>query len=236
MMMQPKTYSRLGLLAIVAMSFVLLGCPADSPTAPGQSHVVPDGGESTDWGVSVAAQPTTVNSGSVSVVTVKVRRNSDGALPPDKSTVLVSTDLGMLGLSASKIVSAILMDGMADVLFTAGLIPGQANIVAQLEASEGQATINIIGPKPFFIESVSPSNGPTVGGNTVTIRGVGFESPLRVFFGTVPGDVKANTSNQIKVVAPPGTTGFVDVKVTRNFTTEPETTALGAGYQYADPI
>ncbi len=236
MTLHPKNHSRLGFAALLALSLLFLGCPADSPTAPGQNPVVPDGGESAEWAVLVAADPTTVTTGETGLVTVEVHRKSDGLPAPDQATVVVSTDLGGLGGAAAKVVSAVLMDGVSEILFTAGGVAGEASIVAQLEASEGEAKVNVVGPKPFYVESVSPSKGLTEGGNTVTVRGAGFETPLRVFFGDDPGIVKSSSAGQIKVVVPPGSSaGFVDVKVTRNFTTEPSSATLSSGYLYESP-
>lgn len=230
-----KKRSKLGFLTIAALALVLLGCPADSPTAPGQNPSVPDGGESTDWGVSVAANPTTLTTGDEGIVTVEVTRKSDGMPAPDNATVVVTTDLGTLGSQGNKVVAAVLKDGLSEIVFAAGAIAGEASIIAHLEDSEGEAKVSIVGPSPFYVESVSPSHGLTDGGNTVTVRGAGFQTPLRVFFGMDPGTVKSSTSGEIKVVVPPGTAGFVDVKVTRNFTTDPSSTTLSQGYQYESP-
>ncbi|MCX4820442.1 IPT/TIG domain-containing protein [Streptomyces sp. NBC_01142] len=64
------------------------------------------------------------------------------------------------------------------------------------------------------LTSVSPSQGPTSGGTTVTLTGTGFTGATAVTFGSTPAtSYTVNSANQITAVAPAGT-GTVALKVT----------------------
>jgi hypothetical protein len=63
--------------------------------------------------------------------------------------------------------------------------------------------------------SVSPAQGPTAGGNTVTLFGSNFTSPSAVYFGAAAGSsVTLISSTTLTVVAPSGTAGTVNVTLT----------------------
>jgi hypothetical protein len=55
-----------------------------------------------------------------------------------------------------------------------------------------------------FITDISPIAGPASGGTSVTIRGQGFVSPLRVFFGDVKAAVSSSSPTAIFATTPPG--------------------------------
>lgn len=62
---------------------------------------------------------------------------------------------------------------------------------------------------------ISPNQGSTSGGTTVTITGVNLAGALSVQFGTNNATITANTPTSITVVSPAGT-GVVNVSVTTN--------------------
>ena len=65
------------------------------------------------------------------------------------------------------------------------------------------------------VTSVSPSSGPSMGGQQVTINGSGFESGATVDFGpSQASDVRLVSASQLTVVTPPGPGGSIDVTVT----------------------
>ena len=69
-----------------------------------------------------------------------------------------------------------------------------------------------IGPS---VSSLSPTSGPTVGGNKVTVYGSRFSGTPRVTFGGVPGTgVVVVSSTKLTVIAPAHAAGSVDVQVT----------------------
>ncbi|MDQ0956271.1 hypothetical protein QFZ66_000149 [Streptomyces sp. B4I13] len=64
------------------------------------------------------------------------------------------------------------------------------------------------------VSTVSPSQGPTTGGNTVTITGVGLTGATAVRFGTTPAaSYTVNSSTQITAVVPAHSAGSAAVTV-----------------------
>lgn len=84
--------------------------------------------------------------------------------------------------------------------------------------------LDYIAPSPPTVTNVSPNNGPTSGGNTVTVTGTNFlSSNTQVFFGVTPGtSVVVISDTELTVTAPAGL-GTVDVTVTTPFGTSPIT-------------
>jgi uncharacterized protein YhjY with autotransporter beta-barrel domain len=66
---------------------------------------------------------------------------------------------------------------------------------------------------PPVIASVSPSTGPTNGGNSVIITGSSFTGASTVQFGTMRTTFTVNSDTQITAVAPPNAPGAVDVVI-----------------------
>lgn len=68
---------------------------------------------------------------------------------------------------------------------------------------------------PFGIDGLSPSHGPFNGRTRAFIRGRGFSSKLRVFFGSTEatGDVLASDPTRAAIDTPEGPPGFVDVRI-----------------------
>jgi hypothetical protein len=66
-----------------------------------------------------------------------------------------------------------------------------------------------------MVISISPTSGPTAGGNTITITGTNFTPDMTIDFGTTAAtSVVFINSTTIEVVVPPGTGGPVDITVT----------------------
>lgn len=84
------------------------------------------------------------------------------------------------------------------------------------------------------ITSITPANGPLVGGTVVTINGTYFMRGLTVSFGENPGVLVTYTnSSEIRVRVPAGAeAGPVDVKIVNPDSTE---TSLSEGYSYDLP-
>jgi hypothetical protein len=64
------------------------------------------------------------------------------------------------------------------------------------------------------LQAISPAKGSARGGDVVTLTGVGFGSSPVVHFGAKAATVQSASDTQIKVTAPPGIAGTVDVEVT----------------------
>ncbi len=94
---------------------------------------------------------------------------------------------------------------------------------------------------PHAVLGVSPAHGPASGGTLALIRGNGFASDARVWFGDVElesDSVVAVDAERIQVTVPPGDAGAVDL-VVQNGDDESTRGVLRGGYTYdrfhADP-
>lgn len=217
-------------LLLVGLAVALVGCDADSPSEPDQPPGTPPGGGPSNaaYSISVSIDPPQVPAGSTEPVnvTVQVTRRDTGQPPVNGTTLVVTASAGAFGTPGGGTSDVLqLFNGQASVAYfppeTQGT--GQVTIQARLESSVGQAVLRIAAPATFFIASVQPNTGSPNGGEGVTITGGGFESPVRVTFGSVPAQVQSVTANRIRVVTPPsqqnvpvGGTATVPVSVTIN--------------------
>jgi len=90
--------------------------------------------------------------------------------------------------------------------------------------------------KPHAVLGVSPPHGPFSGGTLTAIRGNGFASGARVWFGgdEVPSaDVLVLDPQRMQVTSPPGDPGAVDVTV-QNAEDESTQATLRGGFAYDD--
>ncbi len=71
------------------------------------------------------------------------------------------------------------------------------------------------------VTGVSPSSGPTSGGNSVNITGSGFTGATNVNFGGVGASFSVNNDGSITATAPAGAVGTIDVTVTTSAETSP---------------
>ena len=63
------------------------------------------------------------------------------------------------------------------------------------------------------VASMEPNHGPSSGGTIVTIRGEGFQSTTRVYFGEVQGSVLQVTPTEIRILSPPHQVGGASVRL-----------------------
>ncbi len=87
---------------------------------------------------------------------------------------------------------------------------------------------------PHAVLGIDPPHGPFAGGTLVMIRGNGFESNARVWFGDVEvprASVTPVDPQRIQVVTPAGSTGAVDITV-QNGKAESTAGTLKGGYTY----
>ena len=64
------------------------------------------------------------------------------------------------------------------------------------------------------VTGISPTNGPSAGGTSVTITGTNLTAATSVKFGNTAGTITANTATSITATSPAGSAGTVDVTVT----------------------
>jgi hypothetical protein len=103
-----------------------------------------------------------------------------------------------------------------------------------LDGSIPDAAADALDIAPHALLGVDPPHGPHVGGTLVMIRGNGFGSDARVWFGDVElprASVTPVDPQRIQVVTPPGKAGAVDIRV-QNGTAESTQASLSGGFSY----
>lgn len=86
---------------------------------------------------------------------------------------------------------------------------------------------------PFAIDGLTPSHGPFTGGTNARIAGRGFSSKIHVFVGGIevpPASLLASDPTRAAIVTPPGTPGFVDVRILDDVTQKERTLKNGFFY------
>ncbi len=95
---------------------------------------------------------------------------------------------------------------------------GGGTVNVQLTNPTGESTSLTNGftyNAPLTVSNLSPDNGGTAGGTTITINGTGFVSGATVTFGGIAGtSVTLLSSTQLQAVTPPHSAGTVNVVVT----------------------
>lgn len=103
-----------------------------------------------------------------------------------------------------------------------------------LDGSAPDAPPDALELAPHAVLGVDPPHGPHVGDTLVMIRGNGFDSSARVFFGDVEvpkAKVTPIDPQRVQVQTPPGAAGAVDVRV-QNGDAESTSALLKGGYTY----
>lgn len=89
---------------------------------------------------------------------------------------------------------------------------------------------------PHAVHSVDPPHGSWAGGDLALVRGNGFGSDVRVWFGQTevsPTDIVPVDSKRVQVTVPPGSVGAVDVTVQNGEDASTRRSVVG-GYTYDD--
>lgn len=222
-------------LAVCLLALTLGGCESDSPTAPSQQAAAsPTDVASSTWKITVTSSPNNFSTQDLAestraTVTIQANRTSDNSPAPNNSTALLTTTAGTLSnidgtVTGASIPVSFNSTGRASaILDVAGLTAQTLRLEAQIEGSFGDALVQLADSEStaLFIESVSPNNGPPAGGTTVTIRGTGFDEPVRVLFGGLNAEVLSTSPTRLTVMTPQttlaaGETSVVDVTVNIN--------------------
>jgi len=119
----------------------------------------------------------------------------------------------------------------------------QINTVVPPGSSRGTVSVYVTRPSgrsngiPYtynqaapIASTVTPDNGPVIGGNTVVITGSGFTNAMAVTFGSTPASFTVDSDTQITAIVPPGPSGGDIVSV---FVTGPSGSSNGIPYTYA---
>ena len=247
------------LLLMASLALFIGACESESPTAPSQAPAPPvtnsGGGATSGFKITVQATPgdfdlTEIAETGLSAarIVVTARRNDNNAAVPLNSTALLSTTAGTLtnsaGTAGLSIPITFDINGQAratlDIPTTGATV---LTVRAQIESSFGETQVRITEEEgiPLFIQSVSPNTGPPSGGTLVDIRGSGFEEPIRVNFGSLPGIVQSASSSRIQALTPSvdlgaGQTSTVAVSVMINVNDPvdtPATDSLANAFTYA---
>jgi len=107
-----------------------------------------------------------------------------------------------------------------------GTFGSQPTLFVTNGSGTGNLPLAVVYLDPPVVSGVSPSSGPSSGGNTVTITGSGFEdATMQVNFGGATVFVSPDSPTQITATAPAGAVGTVDVTVTSVVGTSPTSAA-----------
>ena len=208
------------LFALLALLVVFAGCKGESPTAP-----TPTGGTSGGGGTAGGTTPPvgatitlTVSNAtplvnSTSIVTATVTLNGNPV--PNGTAVEFDTTLGQFQDTGSAVTIRTTTNGVATATLTSPSA-GTAKVTAIV--NNVLSTTNIVfqtapvtpppsTPTSPTVTGVTPTSGLATGGETITITGTNFRTPVRVLFDLGGGIVKegfvANvTPTQLTVVTP----------------------------------
>ncbi|HEX7181582.1 MAG TPA: IPT/TIG domain-containing protein [Thermoanaerobaculia bacterium] len=245
---RPLRQTGLVLVALTACLW-LAACDSTNPVAP-DSQPPGNGGGGSGTGafaIELTAEPSSIMVGTTTPATIRVNvRRSDGQPAADGTRCAISTSLGSFDASrAVTLVNATLAGGVATASLYPGDATGTANILAQVDTTVQRLSVPIqeFERPPFYLTGIQPNSGTAEGDVPVTITGAGFESPVRVTFGTVVGtDAQVLSSSTIRVTTPRpatpvavGDTLIVNVTVTNNIDeAEPVSDTLPGSFTYVN--
>ncbi len=209
------------LAALVSLLLSLAACSSDSPSEPQRDPPPPPGSDqpAATFNISVTADPPQieVSSDDRSQIRIVIRRRDNGAVPPNGTTAVVTTSLGLFAETGANQAVVTLSGGQAFLTLLPGDVPGTATVRATLDGSAGARNVRILEEGDFFIDFLDPNVGSPQGGDEVLINGRGFERPVRVTFDGQPAQVLSAGLNRIRVLTPPFSGALpasVDVSVT----------------------
>ncbi|WP_030059794.1 IPT/TIG domain-containing protein [Streptomyces novaecaesareae] len=179
----------------------------------------------------IATSPAGTGSVAVTVLTLLGTSNSvtfTYAVPP--AIIAVSPASGPTGGGTTVTINGAGFTGATSVHFGSASAPfmvvSDTQISATVPAGTGSVTVTVTTSAGTsnsvtytylgapVITSLTPNQGPTSGGNTVTISGTNLSGVTSVLFGTHTAALTANTASQITVTAPAGAAQSVNVTVT----------------------
>ncbi len=220
-----------------------LACDSGNPVVP-TTPKAPGSGDA--FSISLSSEPAELVAGSgvPGTLTADIRRSSDNEPVAEGTLVTLNTDLGNFGVNGNGEITTTTVVVEGGVAITA-LFPaetlGTATVLAQVGASVGEVAVPFIEstPGPFFVTAVQPGSGSAQGGDQVRILGGGFRQPLTVAFGNRQAEVLSVGGQSLMVRTPAsempvqlGASLAVDVVITRDLDSEPQTATLAGGFVY----
>lgn len=191
------------ILAVAGLSLLLSACSGESPTSP-TTPTDPGTGGTCTVTVSLDATSVTPMAGTAIIVRATVRKG--GAIVPDGTSVVFTTDFGYFLETGLPSVSKVTQNGFADVTL-GSTAAGLSKIKATYDCGSAEKSIQYQ-PVPTngpFISSIDPTSGSCTGGSVVTINGGRFGSSaanLQVLFGGLPATVDSVADTRLVVLTP----------------------------------
>lgn len=200
-------------LALLMGLVLLMGCEADSPTAPAPGGGG-GGGTAPPQGANIALSVSNANPLVNSTATITATVTQDGSPVPNGTAVEFSTNLGTFVDTAANTTIKTTTGGAASATLTSAQI-GPATVTVRVSNVTATTTVTFREQDPPTpgqpvpsITSIQPNQAPPTGGQVVSIRGSNFEGPVRVLFGEQQATVVSVTSTEIRVIVPPITLGL----------------------------
>lgn len=208
-----------------ATSVTFGGTPATSFTVVSDTQIVAISPAATAGAVDVAVSTvggTATAAGAYTYVaapTITSLSPSQG--PETGGTAVTITGTGFTGASSVSFAGtpATSFTVVSDTQIVATAPVGTAGSVDVTVATTGGISADTAADNYTYvaaptITTLSPTAGPTAGGNSVTITGTGFTTATTVSFGGIPTAFAVVSDTQIVAISPAGTVGTVDVSVT----------------------
>jgi Putative Ig domain/IPT/TIG domain len=168
--------------------------------------------------LSLTVRPAVLAVSTVSLPAATVGQGYDATLTASGGTTPYAWSL-----SDSSLPEGLSLDGATGEITGTPSSSGTSDFTVEVTDSETPTpqtatkalSIDVTPVSPLYVSDVSPSNGPTAGGTSVTISGAGFVDVEAVKFGGVEAQsYTTSTSSQIVAVSPEESAGTVDVTVT----------------------
>ena len=206
--------------ALLALLVVFAGCKGESPTAPtpggGTGNGNNGGGTTPPTGATITLTVSNANPlvNSTSVITATVTQNNNPV--PNGTAVEFQTTLGTFQDTGLKTTLRTTTNGVATATLTSSAA-GTATVTAIVNNVTKTTTVTFtatpVTPPPTStaptVTGVTPTSGLATGGQTLTITGTNFRTPVRVLFQFSDGTVKEGfvcatcvTPTSITVVTP----------------------------------
>jgi hypothetical protein len=203
---------------------LLVGCSAQSPTAPKPTPIPA-------FNISLTPASTTATAGSFVAVVAQVNSGSGNAA--DGTAVTFDVTGGHFdvkdgtGAFATEVVRTT-ASGRASVNITADTA-GQAAVLGRVTGDSDQTTVTFTGVAPTptptptptdqpQIYALTPNAGPFEGGTRVTISGVGFQAPVQVLFDDIQAQVVSTSYREVVCISPSITPTAPDTVITKQVT------------------
>jgi hypothetical protein len=210
-----KIRERKGLLALLALLFIFAACKGESPTAPPTSTGGGSGGNVTPpTAATLTLSASNLNPLVTSTTVITATATQNGQPVTNGTAVEFKTTAGTFSETQDVTAIRTTTNGIATVTLT-NSAAGVAVVTAALTNVAKSITVTFVAvpvvPPPVSttptITAITPAFGRPQGGETVTITGTNFHSPVRVVFDfgsgvTKDAFVSSVTATSIQVITP----------------------------------